>query len=432
MHADCLPHQVLTEYLSVLSGAAAALVAPPDAPSTALRGPPALPYALEARRGAQHGAALESGGTTVANLVESVALIASNLVQNNVTGRCVTSLDLVTDALSQCFCQLPLTISTAEMAKCVNSAEEHLAAPREMMLMPRVTLQTVLTLLAKDVTPAAAAAASGQTVGGGAAAAEFATRLSSIRWLTAAPHEFVELHHALALALLSIRRAVAGAGCALEALLPPPSAQHDAAAEGDSYLLIQDGTFDIVHHDRRDGRTLLVHQPAADGHDGAPTAFAAYVLFQGARRGLEIQTPLRVRLSLHANGEELEFRQEDVVGPLPMTAGAPPLATPAHESLSQLQTSAEPPPWLRLTQDLQRQIIEVRGRPHLPPVDRTGELQLDRMLTELEFWILLLKGTSELRGWRAHRLTKPHTSQSKRAFAGLREYVQWPRIADGL
>ena len=429
MHADCLPHQVLTEYLSVLSGAAAALVAPPDAPSTALRGPPALPYALEARRGAQHGAALESGGTTVANLVESVALIASNLVQNNVTGRCVTSLDLVTDALSQCFCQLPLTISTAEMAKCVNSAEEHLAAPREMMLMPRVTLQTVLTLLAEDVTPAAAAAASGQTVGGGAAPAQVATRLSSIRWLTAAPHEFVELHHALALALLSIRRAVAGAGCALEALLPPPSAQHDAAAEGDSYLLIQDGTFDIVHHDRRDGRTLLVHQPAADGLDGAPTAFAAYVLFQGARRGLEIQTPLRVRLSLHANGEELEFRHEDVVGPLPMTAGAPPLATPAHESLSQLQTSAEPPPWLRLTQNLQRQIIEVRGRPHLPPV---AELQLDRMLTELEFWILLLKGTSELRGWRAHRLTKPHTSQSKRAFAGLREYVQWPRIADGL
>ena len=427
MHADCLPRQVLTEYLSVLSGAAAALVAPPEVPSTALRGPPALPYALEALR----GAALEDGSTTVASLVEAVALIASNLACNNsVTGQCERSFDRITDALSQCFCQLPLTISTAEMAECVHRAEDRLAAPRELMLMPRVALQTVLTLLAKDVPPAAAAAASGQTVGGGAAAAEFATRLSSIRWLTAAPHEFVELHHALSLSLLSIRRAVAGSGCALEALLPPPSAQR-GAAEGESYLLIEDGTFDIVHHDRSSGRTLLVHQPAADGLDGDPTAFAAYVLFQGARRGLEIQTfPLRVRLSLHANGEELEFSQEDVVGPLPMTAGAPPLATQAHESLSQIQISAEPPPWLRLTQDLQRQIIEVRGRLHLPPV---AELQLDRMLTELEFWILLLKGTSELRGWKAHKLTKPHASQSQHAYAGLREYVQWPRMAtDGL
>jgi len=62
-----------------------------------------------------------------------------------------------------------------------------------------------------------------------------------------------------------------------------------------------------------------------------------------------------------------------------------------------------------------------------------AELQLDRMLTELEFWILLLKGTSELRGWKAHKLTKPHASQSQHAYAGLREYVQWPRMAtDGL
>ena len=144
---------MLTEYLSVLSGAAAALVAPPEVPSTALRGPPALPYALEALR----GAALEDGSTTVASLVEAVALIASNLACNNsVTGQCERSFDRITDALSQCFCQLPLTISTAEMAECVHRAEDRLAAPRELMLMPRVALQTVLTLLAKDVTPAAA------------------------------------------------------------------------------------------------------------------------------------------------------------------------------------------------------------------------------------------------------------------------------------
>ena len=366
------------------------------------------------------GSAADADAPSVAQMVAGVALMASNLCRLDASGQTVEADDLMTEALSACFVKLPLSLSNAEVASCMAHAEAMLNAPH---LTPRVTLKTALSLLANPVQAAALPPTPADT---------FATRLSALRWLTVAGKPdalppLPQLHHALALCLLSIRRAVAGAACNVDALLPLAShrAPH-AGTEGEAYVLISNGTFDIVEHDKRDGRTVLLHQPGVDGQRLAPKAYGAYALLAGEPAALsQLELPCRARLSLISEDDTLVFRVEELMAPLPAAPEALGLAMAQArqlEDMGQISYAAEPPPCLKLTEELQRLCIAARRQAQedggLPEL---ADAQIEAMLSELELWRLILKAAAELRGWRSHVAAKPLASDSRFAYQGLRQ-----------
>ena len=475
----CLPlkNSLLRAYIDALGTAVASLAKPKPADAGQLGNKWERDIFSEHRQGGP-GADGGSERPTIQAMCAAVALVSSNFGPDHQ--------DSIVDAFASVLSRLsPHSLSTGEMAGCLYQAYRLL--PHH--LPPTIALHTVLHLhatpLPRALGPSADAAAFTQAC---------AHKLQALRWLilhqplnelVAAAHgryvpadsryvfeslyhevvvgprctvEWVmsSLHHALALCLLLVRRAIASSGCSADTLVPPQSPtnslntlNHHASGvplyggqpsisallpppggASHSEVLVSSGTFVLLQQKAEDGLTLMVHTPSADGRVGENVTYAAVALLAGEPAALPVQLPCRVRLTLLAEDDTLNFRIEALArlhNDEASFASARTSADAAQQSVSVVYSQPLPPN-LAILKELQDKCLQARlafanggaadadaggadgcGADRAPPalMPPAAEASLGAMQTELRFWFRFLEITQEERGWKAQLAAKP-------------------------
>ena len=473
----CLPlkNSLLRAYIDALGTAVASLAKPKPADAGQLGNKWERDIFSEHRQGGP-GADGGSERPTIQAMCAAVALVSSNFGPDHQ--------DSIVDAFASVLSRLsPHSLSTGEMAGCLYQAYRLL--PHH--LPPTIALHTVLHLhatpLPRALGPSADAAAFTQAC---------AHKLQALRWLilhqplnelVAAAHgryvpadsryvfeslyhevvvgprctvEWVmsSLHHALALCLLLVRRAIASSGCSADTLVPPQSPTNSLNtlnhhASGVPLYGGQPSISALLPA----GRSLPLGGPRLLGHvrtaaakgrrrahsDGAhairrrPRGRERNVRGGGAACGepaaLPVQLPCRVRLTLLAEDDTLNFRIEALARLHNDEASFASARTSADAAQQSVSVVSQPlPPNLAILKELQDKCLQARlafanggaadadaggadggGADRAPPalMPPAAEASLGAMQTELRFWFRFLEITQEERGWKAQLAAKP-------------------------
>ena len=421
---DALPLSVLRELLSgycrVLASAAALLAVPQASSETQIG-------AGQLSSGAHGRLSFENGVPTLEDMTLAVTLIASNLITEQGLDE-----DGNVTILSDFLAQLPPSLPTSRMASTLLQAH---ARHELRALIPRITLRTVLTLHATAATDAALMT---DRMSGlwwlmlkelSDASDDLARGIGSRALVTSRAWTLAQLHHALALCLLLVRRAIAAGGTFADVLLPPAARASQAGFDMVcTKVLVRTGTCVLVEQ-RQDGLTMLVYTPDADGLAGAPTTFYAYSHLAGHRAVLPLSLPCRVRLTLIAEDDEIHFKSEGVQRLTDNDAAVSAALAVAQlaREMGSVVYCVDSPPNIGVIETLQSRCVEARHNlasaleeadGGSPPLPTAAVAQLDSLQTELRFWWLYLKASAEQCGWQAALAAKPLSTTTRAGGVG--------------
>ena len=442
----CVPawRNLLKAYCGVLGEAAANLsnASKPGggaAPTSAL-GFPTL-FASDVMMGGP-GAPLGGSGEstealpTLDQMSSAVALVASNLQTESGMDD-----DLIVEVLSEFLARLPPELPKPSMAACLLQAHRLLDAPH---LTPRITLRTVLRRHAPSL-----------PLGGNPTillSGAVAEQLQSVWWLMLQqelhqqvnadaipapivwhPSDVAQLHHALTLTVLLVRRSIAASKCTADALLPPAIPPAAAVANATSEIegmkvLVTRGTFFILEQRATDGMALIVHTPDADGNVGPPTTYAASALLAGKPAALPLALPCRVRLTLVAEDDTIVFKSEEVEK-LPDSSQALESAKAAAHHAQQsagVIYATEPPINAAVMETLQSRWIAAKAALNANGFELPleAEQSMNQLLSELRLWWLFMKVSADQRGWQAAAAAKP-LPNARGGSAGHSSWSEW-------